>query len=436
MPRWAFHGRDRRLFPRHRLVWVGALVSAFAFILWLNYPFLPNYRVLLFNQPTTQATSGSTPGNWTMAGGDVAQRKVAPLAAHLDGKLRGQELWKVPLGTATRSGPVVYDGRVYLGGHFKVLAVDAETGAVIWERPAAGPVQSSPALAGGSLFVGLPDHRLVALDPANGETRWEYKTGDMITAAPVVHRGIVYVGSWDNRLYALDAATGESIWTYAATETIGSLTPVDDGTLAVGDRNGQVHLLNARTGQNRLVYRTPKSASSAPVIAYDMVYFAAGGRLYGIDATEREIPGQYQFKRVWAQLWLWQAPRVPPPALQQAGRWRFSPDGADSSIVAAPAAADAYLYVGDLQGRLYALNPLTGREAWRIQVAGGIYASPIAAGENVYFATQAGKVYAVDTRNRTVIWEHSVDAAVNQPLAFAGGKLYVRTDSGVLYALR
>ena len=109
------------------------------------------------------------------------------------------------------------------------------------------------------------------------------------------------------------------IWTYEAADKIGSHGPVADDVMAVPDKGGRIHLLDARTGQNRLVYRTPKSTNTAPVMAHDHVYFAAGGRLYAIDATAKEVPGQYHFKRVWAQLWLWQVPGVPRPAGQQGG---------------------------------------------------------------------------------------------------------------------
>ncbi len=126
---------------------------------------------------------------------------------------------------------------------------------------------------------------------------------------------------------------------------------------------------------------------------------------------------------------------VPRPAGQQGGRWRFSPDGADSSIVAAPAATNALLYVGDLQGRLYAVDALSGEERWQFQAQGGIYASPIVAGGQVYIATQEGQVYAVDRNTGQPLWEMSFGSPINQPLALADGRLYFRTDDGRLHAI-
>lgn len=435
VPRWALHGRDRRFFTRRRLVTAGIILAAFLFILWLNYPFLPNYRILLFNKPSSNVSSASAANQWSMAGGDLTQRKVArtdgPAAELPAGRLK----WSVPTGDATRSGPVVAGETIYLGGHFKILALDTANGALRWEQPATGPVQSTPAVAGDKLYVGLLDHRLLAMDAATGKIVWEFRAGDIITAAPVVRDGIIYAGAWDGVEYALDAATGDVIWAYQANDSIGSPGPIRDGVMAVGDRAGRMHLLNPRTGQNRLIYRTPKSAYAPPVIAHDLVFFAAGGRLYAIDANEKEIPGQYQFKRVWAQLWLWQVPGIPRPAGQQGGRWRFSPDGADSSIVASPAVGNTRLFVGDLRGRLYAINPLSGKEQWRFQAQGGIYASPVIVGSAVLFATQEGYVYSLNRESGEVMWRLQLDSPVNEPLAFAGGVLYARTADGQLHAI-
>ena len=435
LPRWALSGREKSLITRRRLVFGGIFLALLTFIFWLNFPFLPNYGILWFNQPTTEATSNSSIDRWSMAGGDLAQRKVVRTFAGSTLLPVGNLKWSTPTGEATRAGPVIANGKIYQGAYFKILALDAETGQLIWSKPTSGPVQASLAVAGGQLYAGYLDHRVRALDPETGNTVWEFKAGDFITSSPVVHDGILYFGAWDSKQYALDAATGEVIWTYDATEKVNSHSPIQDDVMAVADKGGRIHLLDSRTGQNRLVYRTPKSTNAAPVIAHDHVYFAAGGRLYAIDATEKEVPGQYQFKKVWAQFWLWQVPGVPRPAGQQGGRWRFSPDGADSTIVASPAVGNTQLYVGDLKGNFYAVDPLTGLEKWRFEADGGIYASAIVVGDTVFFATQRGKVYALDADSGESVWQLSLDAGVNEPMAFADGVLYTRTIDGTLHAI-
>jgi outer membrane protein assembly factor BamB len=62
-------------------------------------------------------------------------------------------------------------------------------------------VDSSPALAGGRVFVGSNDGKLYVLDAATGQKKWEFDAGDAITASPAIAGGRVVVGSADGRIY-------------------------------------------------------------------------------------------------------------------------------------------------------------------------------------------------------------------------------------------
>ena len=55
---------------------------------------------------------------------------------------------------------------------------------------------------------------MYALDAATGHPRWTYTTGGAVDSGPAVAGGTVYVGSDDHKVYALDAATGRPRWTY------------------------------------------------------------------------------------------------------------------------------------------------------------------------------------------------------------------------------
>jgi outer membrane protein assembly factor BamB len=91
-------------------------------------------------------------------------------------------------------------------------------------------IQSSAAVDASSVYVGAPDGRLYALDPSNGAVRWAGPThGTQITAqqpnptpiesSPAVANGVVYVSSFDGYLYAFAAsgcATTSCPWLFAA----------------------------------------------------------------------------------------------------------------------------------------------------------------------------------------------------------------------------
>ena len=61
---------------------------------------------------------------------------------------------------------------------------------------------SSPAVAGGVLYVGSYDGKVYALNASNGTLVWNYTTGDMVVSSPAIANGIVYIGSFDHVVYA------------------------------------------------------------------------------------------------------------------------------------------------------------------------------------------------------------------------------------------
>jgi outer membrane protein assembly factor BamB len=139
----------------------------------------------------------------------------------------GKPIWTTVLGdnevTAAIFSRVGTAGRIWLGSsNGNLYALDADTGAVLWNKTELDAVRSPPAL------VPLP-RPLVAtaskygmvrgLDAETGAEVWSFKTGDRVTGSPLVISGDtprVIVGSYDRKLWALDAATGRPAWSYSA----------------------------------------------------------------------------------------------------------------------------------------------------------------------------------------------------------------------------
>lgn len=71
---------------------------------------------------------------------------------------------------------------------------------------------SSPAVANGVVYVGSIDGNVYALNARTGALVWQYPTGGYIQSSPAVANGVVYVGSEDGNLYALNASTGALLW--------------------------------------------------------------------------------------------------------------------------------------------------------------------------------------------------------------------------------
>jgi outer membrane protein assembly factor BamB len=118
----------------------------------------------------------------------------------------GREVWRSSHGTSwVITSPAAHEGTVYAGssdGAF-VQAVDLATGAERWRYATAGTVWSSPAVAGGLVFVGSGSGTLYALDAATGALAWRLAAEGPMFSSPVLHDGVLYVGSDGGHLYAL-----------------------------------------------------------------------------------------------------------------------------------------------------------------------------------------------------------------------------------------
>jgi outer membrane protein assembly factor BamB len=91
-----------------------------------------------------------------------------------------------------------------------------------WTFATGGPIASSPAVVGGTVYVGSWDGYEYALDAASGAMKWKTFLGQ--TTAPCypqlagvssgadVENGVVYVGGGDSNWYALNATSGAILW--------------------------------------------------------------------------------------------------------------------------------------------------------------------------------------------------------------------------------
>ena len=92
---------------------------------------------------------------------------------------------------------------------------DTEVGAELkplWTTQLGGR-PSSPTVAGGRVFVALPDaHAVCALDAADGKPIWSFTAGSRVDTPPTVYRGTILFGSADGVAYCLRAADGQVVW--------------------------------------------------------------------------------------------------------------------------------------------------------------------------------------------------------------------------------
>jgi alcohol dehydrogenase (cytochrome c) len=143
-------------------------------------------------------------------------------------------VWTMSTGTTEghQAPPIVNDGIMFITTPFnQVLAIDATNGDLIWryrhQMPAdirmGHPTNRGVALYGDKVYTATSDARVVALDAKTGAVVWNkpvenYNAGYYMTIAPLAARGKIMVGvSGGERgirgfVAALDANTGEQVW--------------------------------------------------------------------------------------------------------------------------------------------------------------------------------------------------------------------------------
>src|SRR5579859_5367625 len=241
--------------------------------------------------------------------------------------------WSFTSGYAVESSPAVAGGVVYIASlDGNVYALSAATGAKLWSYTTGNQVASSPAVTGGVVYIGSADGNVYALNAVTGAKLWNFTTGGFVGSSPAVAGGVVYIGSWDRNVYALNAATGAKLWNYTTGGQVDSSPAVAGGVVYVGSDDGNVYALNAATGAKLWSYTTLGGISASPAVAGGVVYIGSGdGNVYALSAA------------TGAKLWSYTT----------------------GSIVGASAAvAGGVVYIGSYDDNVYALSAATGARLW------------------------------------------------------------------------
>jgi alcohol dehydrogenase (cytochrome c) len=173
-----------------------------------------------------------TTKDFPLAGGNLAnQRYSALVQIRPDTLSRLGGAWMIHVGGGQPAGnmqgtPVIVDGVLYLGTMGgNVIAVNASTGALIWEYKSKYGEQKNRgvAVAEGKVFTGQAGGRLVALDQRTGEPLWDVKVSvdrGGTPGATIYADGRVFAGlsggegGVRGQFAAFDAKTGKELWRF------------------------------------------------------------------------------------------------------------------------------------------------------------------------------------------------------------------------------
>jgi outer membrane protein assembly factor BamB len=83
---------------------------------------------------------------------------------------------------------------------------------------------------------------------------------------------------------------------------------------------------------------------------------------------------------------------------------------------ATPVIADGVVYLGDMDGKVYAWNLADGKEIWTYKVASGFMASPAIRGGLLYIGDIDGKFYALDIKTGQPKWTFAAESEIENCL--------------------
>jgi parallel beta-helix repeat protein len=321
------------------------------------------------------------------------------------GPTTNRTLWTYATGSGVYGAcPAVAGGVVYVGSSdHNVYALNAATGALIWEYTTGGGLGACPAVAGGVVYVGSDDYNLYALNATTGGLIWKYTTGYWVESSPVVVSGIVYVGSIDRSVYALNATTGALIWKYTTGGYVYSSPAVASGIVYVGSCDYNVYALNATTGALIWKYTTGRAVMNCQAVAGGVVYVGSCDyNVYALNATTGALI------------------------------WKYTTGNAVSC--SSPAVASGIVYVGSEDYNVYALNATTGGLIWKYTTGSYVYSCPAVAGGVVYVGSEDNNLYALNATTGGLIWKYTTGGNVYSSPAVASGIVYVGSGDYNIYA--
>jgi outer membrane protein assembly factor BamB len=248
-----------------------------------------------------------------------------------------------------------------------LVALNARTGRQKW-RFDAQPIESSPLLRNGKLYVGSWDGNVYAIDAKTGKRVWAHQTGDRVNNSAAYLKGRIYIANDSGTLYALNAGSGRLAWSASdATEFFYAAPVAAYGRIYIGSTDGTMYAYGAKTGN--LLWAKPLGTyiyGSAAVYDKKVYVGTYDGKFYALDAATGDVKWQREMPS---------SVHAPPTVL----------DGLVYVATCATCGSEAQRFVKQGVDSTSALNAQTGKRVWRNPA--GKYASPIIADQDRVYLT-------------------------------------------------
>ncbi len=303
--------------------------------------------------------------NWPLFGFNRARTRYLPAKGI---KPPFRKLWRYTDRPLLEFPPIYVGGKLYLVNNSgRALALDADTGKVLWERRIGRLNASSPAYHRHRLYiVNLVPGHILKLDAKTGKTIWKRSLPGRAESSPVVIGRTVYFGCENGSLFALSTISGDIRWETSLNGEVKSAPAYYGGTLYVGDYGGSMNAVNAKTGGIKWQsgslgqgFGTSGAFYSTPAVSYGRVYAGNNdGRVYSYDIRDGTLAWTYS-----------------------TGGYAYS-----GPTVANTRHSPPTVFIGSFDGNVYALDAKDGSLRWSRSAGGQVIGSLSAVGDIVYVA--------------------------------------------------
>lgn len=313
-------------------------------------------------------TDGPVTGSAAVVDGVVYVASQDGAAYALEAKT-GRRVWRAQCGQTMAGSPAVAYGAVFIGAgnaggdqqllmsSGPMLALDAKTGAAIWQS-VKGPQGVAAIACDGKRVFGVGADQYGALDMRDGSLLFEVRAGHQtrqFASTAIVGDRLYTPVATRGSVLCMDAS-GKALWqqsTLASNmdvevndggtpgyEILGDVA-VADGLVLTGCNDGKLYAFDAASGRRRWTYSTNGPVQSSPSVADGIVYFGSwDGFLYALDVADGRL------------CWKLDLGRMPQTAKEQYQLGSHEGGRITSSVWP----GDDVLYVGCDDGCLYCIE--------------------------------------------------------------------------------
>ena len=289
---------------------------------------------------------------------------------------------------------------------------------VLWRASVPYHTRSSPLIYKGRVYIGSGDGKLYCFDIQDGRLLWTFSTyinqsnpGGEIRYTPTLHRGVIYITTESYGIYAVNATTGRLIWYTIMPVRSVSRTPSLAGDVMgiSGARVDKAYFYGINASGGSVLWTFEFSSlvvgiAGEPATDGEFFYFGTdAGYFYALDKDGfADGNDGYQGEtnttlRDGDVVWVYNATRP---------------------VDGSPTVAGGVVLFGDRGGYLHCLNRLTGEPLWVKKVGDMISAAPAVYQGKVYtltmslyyiggFPYRGTKLAALRLTDGTEIWNYT-----------------------------